>query len=71
VEMDVLGALHDDLWLEYRDEDYFQAIDYEQIPFYCRKCHEHGNLIGECPLNKAAGETRKTKERRIRMSSQD
>jgi len=52
IEMDVSGALHDRLWLEFRDEDYFQAIDYEQIPFRCRKCHEHGHLIRECPLNK-------------------
>jgi len=52
VEMDVSGALHEGLWLEFRDEDYFQAIDYEQIPFRCRKCHEHGHLVCECPLNK-------------------
>eukprot|EP00253_Pinus_taeda_P030247 PITA_30247 len=52
VEMDVPGALHEGLWLEYRDEDYFQAIDYEQILFHCRKCHENGHLIREFPLNK-------------------
>ena len=52
--MNVSGALHEGLWLEYRDEDYFQTIYYEQIPFHCRKCHEHGRLIRECPLNKAA-----------------
>jgi len=51
-------ALHDGLWLEYRDEDYFQAIDYEQIPFRCRKCHEHGHLVRECPLNNKAEETK-------------
>ena len=50
--MDVSGALHEGLCLEYRDEDYFQAIDYEKIPFRYRKCHEHGHLIRECPLNK-------------------
>lgn len=33
VEINVSGALHEGLWLEYRDEDYFQAIDWEQIPF--------------------------------------
>ena len=33
VEMDVSGALHEGLWLEFKDEDYYQAIDYEQIPF--------------------------------------
>jgi len=54
--MDVLGALHEGLWLEFRDEDYYQVIDYEQIPFCCRKCHEHGHLVGECPLNKTGEE---------------
>lgn len=49
VELDVSRALHEGLWLEYRDEDYFQAIDYEKIPFHFRKCHDHGNLIRECP----------------------
>lgn len=56
VEMDVSGALHEGLWLDYRDEDYFQAIDYEKIRFRCRKCHEHGHLIRECPLNKTVEE---------------
>eukprot|EP00253_Pinus_taeda_P012372 PITA_12372 len=58
VEMDVSGALHEGLWLEYRDEDYFQRIDYEQIPFRCRKCHEHGHLIRECPMNKKEEDTK-------------
>ena len=47
--MDVYGAFHDGLWLGYRDEVYFQTIDYEKIPFRCWKCHEHGHLIRECP----------------------
>jgi len=37
--------------LEYHDEDWSQTIDYEHIPFRCRKCHEHGHLFRECPLN--------------------
>ena len=40
--------------MEYIDEAYFQTIDYEQIPFRCRKCHKHGHLIREFPLNKPA-----------------
>eukprot|EP00253_Pinus_taeda_P029667 PITA_29667 len=40
VEMDVFGALHEGIWLEYRDKDYFEDIDYEQIPFWCRKYPE-------------------------------
>jgi hypothetical protein len=34
------------------DEEWIQNIDYEQIPFRCRRFHEHGHLIRECPLNK-------------------
>lgn len=52
VELDVSGALHEGIWLEFRDEDYFQAIDYEQILFRCRKFHEHGHLVRDCPLNR-------------------
>jgi hypothetical protein len=24
---------------------------YEHTPFHCRKCHEHGHLFHDCPLN--------------------
>lgn len=54
--MDVSGALHEGLWLEFRDEDYFQAIDYEQIPFRCRRCHEHGHFVRDFPLNRTGEE---------------
>ena len=26
-------------------------VDYEHIPFRCRKCHEHGNLYRDYPTN--------------------
>jgi hypothetical protein len=52
IEMDVSGALPEAISLEFRDEEWIQNIDYEQIPFRCRRCHEHGHLIRECPLNK-------------------
>lgn len=58
VEMDVSGALYEGLCLEYRDDNYFQAIDYEKILFRCRKCHEHGHLIRECPMNKKEEEAK-------------
>ena len=60
VEMDVSGALHDGLWLEFRDVQFFQAIDYEQIPFRCRKCHEHGHLFREFPTKKMAEKPKET-----------
>jgi hypothetical protein len=37
--------------LEYQDEEWAQTIDYEHILFRCRKCHEHGHLFKEFPLN--------------------
>jgi hypothetical protein len=52
IEMDVSGALPEAISLEFRDEEWIQSIDYKQIPFRCRRCHEHGHLIRECPLNK-------------------
>jgi hypothetical protein len=52
IEMDVSGALPEAISLEFRDEEWIQSTDYEQIPFRCRRCHEHGHLIKECPLNK-------------------
>lgn len=49
--MDLLGALLDEVILEVYDEEWVQAIDYEHIPFRCRKCHEHGHLFRDYPLN--------------------
>jgi hypothetical protein len=50
--MDVSGALPEAISLEFRDEEWIQSIDYEKILFRCRRCHEHGHLLRECPLNK-------------------
>jgi hypothetical protein len=61
IEMDVSGALPEAICLEFRDEEWIQNIDYEQIPFRCRRCHEHGHLFRECLLNKNM-EQAKTKQ---------
>ena len=45
IEMDVSGALSEAISLEFKDEEWIQSIDYEKIPFRCRRCHEHGHLI--------------------------
>jgi hypothetical protein len=37
--------------LDYQYEEWSQTLDYEHIPFHCRKCHEHNHLFQECPLN--------------------
>jgi hypothetical protein len=51
VYMDISKALPGSVTLEYQDEDWNQTMDYEHIPFHCRKCHEHGHLFCDCPLN--------------------
>jgi hypothetical protein len=49
--MDLSGALPEAIILEVYDEEWVQAVDYEHIPFRCRKCHEHGHLYRDCPTN--------------------
>lgn len=31
--------------------EWVQSLDYEHIPFRCRKCNEYGHLFRHCPLN--------------------
>jgi hypothetical protein len=38
-------------------------LDYEHIPFCCRKFHEHGPLFKECPLNIQASKASDTKQK--------
>jgi peptide methionine sulfoxide reductase MsrB len=51
VYMNIAKALPRAVILEYQDEDWSQTLDYEHISFRCRKCHEHGHLFRDCPLN--------------------
>jgi hypothetical protein len=54
VYMNIAQALPGAVILEYQDEDWSQTLDYEHIPFRCRRCHEHGHLFRDCPLNQPA-----------------
>jgi len=49
--MDISKALPGSVTLAYQDEDWNQTMDYEHIPFCCKKCHEHGRLFHDYPLN--------------------
>jgi hypothetical protein len=61
--MDISKALPGSVTLEYQDEDWQQTLDYEHIPFHCRKCHEHGHLFRDCPLNVQAPKARDNKKK--------
>jgi hypothetical protein len=50
--MDVCRALPEAICLEFRDEEWIQNINYKNIPFRCKRCHEYKHLIRECPLDK-------------------
>jgi hypothetical protein len=49
--MNIFKALPDTVTLEYQDEEWAQTINYEHIPFICRKCHEHGHIFRDFSLN--------------------
>ena len=52
VEMDLSGALLNAIILEVYDKEWVQVVDYDHVPFRCRKCHEHGHLFKDFPSNK-------------------
>ena len=37
--------------MTWEDEYWMQTLDYEQIPFWCQRCHEYGHLFRDCPMN--------------------
>jgi hypothetical protein len=51
VYMNVAGALPESIIVSYQDDEWTQPLDYKHIPFRCRKCHIHGHLFRDCPLN--------------------
>jgi len=44
-------ALPDSVSLSHDDYEWIQPLDYEHVPFRCHKCHAHGHLFRDCPLN--------------------
>lgn len=45
------NALPDSVSLFHDDFEWIQPLDYEYVPFRCRKCHAHGHLFRDCPQN--------------------
>ncbi|KAH9304260.1 hypothetical protein KI387_008664, partial [Taxus chinensis] len=50
VLMDLNQSLPQKISLAVEDETWEQVLDYENIPFRCRSCHEYGHLVKDCPL---------------------
>jgi len=51
VYMHLDKALPDSVSLYHDDFEWIQLIDYEHVTFRCRKCHAHGHLFHDFPLN--------------------
>lgn len=52
VYMRLSKALSDAVSIYHDDVEWVQLIDYEHVPFRCRRCHALGHLFRDCPLNK-------------------
>ena len=51
VYMHLDKALSDSVSLYHDDFEQIQLIDYEHVTFRGRKCHTHGHIFHDCPLN--------------------
>ena len=51
VYLDISKELPESIKLSWNDEEWVQPIDYEHIPFRCKRCHEYGYLFRHFPLN--------------------
>ena len=52
VEIELSGALLEEIILEVFDEEWVRIVDYDHIPFRCHKCHEHGHIFRDYTINK-------------------
>ena len=48
--MDLSKDLPKEVSLNWDDEEWIQQIDYEQLPFWCRICHEYGHFGRNYPM---------------------
>eukprot|EP00253_Pinus_taeda_P001787 PITA_01787 len=49
VEVDLEVGLPEAIKITVGEWQHYQMLDYEQLPFKCRTCHEHGHFHRNCP----------------------
>ena len=57
VHLDTCEGLEEQITLQWGRCIRVQLLDYEGVPFRCRRCHKVGHLAKNCPLNKKAEDT--------------
>lgn len=50
INLDTRGGLQEFITIQWRDTACKKIIDYEGIPYCCRRCHKVGHLFKDCPL---------------------
>ena len=49
VEVDLEEGLLEGVNMFMDGWEFYQKVDYEQLPFKCRKCHEYEHFVKNCP----------------------
>jgi hypothetical protein len=57
VEVDLEAGLPEAVKLKVGAWQHYQKLDYEQLPFKCRSCHEYGHFQRNCPKAQSADKT--------------
>lgn len=52
VEVNIGKGLQDVVQLCIGNWTFLQPLEYEQLPFQCKACHEYGNFAKDCPKTK-------------------
>lgn len=50
VHLDTRGGLQEHITIQWRASSHKQLLDYEGIPYHCKRCHQVGHLFNACPL---------------------
>lgn len=52
INLDTRGGLQEHITIQWRNTSQKQMIEYEGIPYQCRRCHKVGHLFIDFPLNR-------------------
>jgi hypothetical protein len=48
--INVREGLREEIDMKWGPYAHTQKLDYEDVPFYCRRCHQYGHLVADCHL---------------------
>jgi hypothetical protein len=48
VSLEIREGLVEDLEILSRGKAHKEKLDYEGVPFQCKRCHQHGDIANQC-----------------------